>query len=204
MALHRYVRTWSIDRQAIHANHGVSRLVSQPLHAASSDERPATRRELMRRVLASRRREHVGETRPARSNPFEDSATLSISVRFSTFEAQSPGRMQSISISTCMCIYIYTYIYMVPHPPRYPGCVLFRSDALSLMFVVFLGRCVSGKANFRLLWLPMLLSSAFTVFLFPKSFSKIIERAGNLGKTNNFRDLFVGNHGNCWFYEHFQ
>ena len=30
-----------------------------------------------------------------------------------------------------------------------------------------------------------------------------MEIVGNVGKTNNFQDLFVGNHGNCWFYQQF-
>ena len=30
-----------------------------------------------------------------------------------------------------------------------------------------------------------------------------MEIVGNVGKTNTFHDLFVGNHGNCWFYQQF-
>ena len=33
-----------------------------------------------------------------------------------------------------------------------------------------------------------------------RGFSKFMEIVGNVGKTNIFHDLFVGNHGNCWFY----
>ena len=38
----------------------------------------------------------------------------------------------------------------------------------------------------------------------PGGFSKFMESVGNVGKTNIFHDLSVGNHGNCWFYQHFQ
>ena len=38
----------------------------------------------------------------------------------------------------------------------------------------------------------------------PRGFSKFMEIVGNVGRTSIFHDLFVGNHGNCWFYQHFQ
>ena len=36
-----------------------------------------------------------------------------------------------------------------------------------------------------------------------RGFSKLMEILGNVGKTNIFHDLSVGN-GNCWIYQHFQ
>ena len=38
----------------------------------------------------------------------------------------------------------------------------------------------------------------------PELSPNFMERAGNVGKTNIFQDLSVGNHGNCWLYQHFQ
>ena len=90
-------------------------------------------------------------------------------------------------------MYIYIYIW---YPPQYPGRVLFKSDAFSLIFVfVFLCSCASlGKQGFVYCG-----SWGFQVWCLQsfcsRNFSKFMEIVGNVGKTNIFHDLFAGNHG---------
>ena len=74
---------------------------------------------------------------------------------------------------------------------------MFPNICLCSLVVV---RLWEGKVSFTM----ALEASKFNVYsLFVPEIS-LKERAGNVCKTNIFHDLPVGNHGNCWFYQHFQ
>ena len=104
--------------------------------------------------------------------------------------------------------------YGTPH--RYPGCVLFKSAALSLrgLRVPWLLRLWESKPLFTILLAPE--ASTFRVFwMFPnpgfknsglcsRGSSKFMELVENVDETNIFHDLSGENHGKCWFYQHVQ
>ena len=97
-----------------------------------------------------------------------------------------------------MCIYIYGT------PRRYPGCVLFQSNALSLMFVCVPSSLRLWESKFSFTMAPEASKCSVYCICAPELSPSFMECAGNVGKTNIFYDLSVGNHENCWFYQHFQ
>ena len=102
-------------------------------------------------------------------------------------------------------IYIYIYIYGTPPPvPRLCGCVLFQSDALTLMFVCVPSSLRLWESRFSFTMAPEASKCSVYCICAPELSPNFMERAGNVGKTNIFQDLSVGNHGNCWLYQHFQ
>ena len=79
-------------------------------------------------------------------------------------------------------------------PRRYPGCVLFQSDALSLMFVCVPSSLHLWESKFSFTMAPEPSKCSVYCICAPELSPNFMERAGNVGKISIFHDLSVGNH----------